>query len=109
MTISINGTLVRPAEYRRTLEGDPAVIMIVSLGRGLPFEVRVLGPSFEVAQAVTKAARRGDALIVNAEGISHLRQDHDVQAVILTGIEQVWLRGSCVYDSAGLSMPEALR
>lgn len=109
MTISINGTLSRPAQCRTGLDGRPYVYLLVRVGPGLPIEIVLGAKSHDDAHALVDAAGLGDRVVANAEGIDRVRTDHDVRAAILANIEQAWLRGECVFDSRGLRVPAALR
>lgn len=78
--ITVEGSLIRDAELRATVDGQYVVSLVVQPGRGHPFSVGRTFPASDVTRAriMAAACKRGRSATVAAIGCFRFVSDHDL-------------------------------
>ena len=99
MRMTIEGTLLRNPEYRRTLDDRAVVIYVIDSKIGIPVEARVTLDDHVEAARLARDARKGDTC--EAIGCGALpRVDHDLAVLTLQRVRSLFVRGSRVFSFA---------
>lgn len=96
--MTVEGTLLRHPEARRTLADRPVVIYLIESKIGIPVEVRVMLDDHAAAERLARDGRKGDHC--EAIGAGALpRVDHDMAVLTLQRVRSVYVRGLRVFSS----------